>query len=54
MGAPLLRRRSGRPSTAAFGAYSPVLSNLGPSIQWQQNYVTADKIHCVYIAPTSE
>jgi hypothetical protein len=31
-----------------------VLSNLGPSIQWQQSYVTADKIYCVYIAPNEE
>jgi Protein of unknown function (DUF4242) len=28
-----------------------VLSNMGPKIQWQQSYVTADKIYCVYIAP---
>ncbi|HZP05750.1 MAG TPA: DUF4242 domain-containing protein [Terracidiphilus sp.] len=28
-----------------------VLRNLGPEIQWQQSYVTADKIYCVYIAP---
>ena len=27
-----------------------VLSHLGPKIQWQQSYVTADKIYCVYIA----
>jgi hypothetical protein len=28
-----------------------VLQKLGPSIQWVQNYVTDDKIYCVYIAP---
>lgn len=28
-----------------------VLRNLGPSIQWVQSYVTADRIYCVYIAP---
>ncbi|MFP5357005.1 MAG: DUF4242 domain-containing protein [Gammaproteobacteria bacterium] len=28
-----------------------VLSDLGPQIQWQQSYVTGDKIYCVYIAP---
>jgi hypothetical protein len=28
-----------------------VLSDLGPSIQWVQSYVTDDKIYCVYIAP---
>lgn len=27
-----------------------VLSSLGPSIQWVQSYVTADKIYCVYHA----
>lgn len=28
-----------------------VLSNLGPQIQWQESYVTDDKIYCVYLAP---
>ncbi len=28
-----------------------VLRELGPGIQWQHSYVTADKIYCVYIAP---
>ena len=28
-----------------------VLRGMGPQIQWQQSYVTADKIYCVYIAP---
>ena len=28
-----------------------VLRDLGPSIQWLQSYVTADKLYCVYIAP---
>ena len=27
-----------------------VLSNLGPSVQWIQSYVSADKIYCVYQA----
>ena len=31
-----------------------VLGNMGPSIQWQQSYVTGDKIYCVYIAPNEE
>lgn len=31
-----------------------VLRNLGPEIQWQQSYVTANKIYCVYIAPNEE
>ncbi len=31
-----------------------VLTELGPSIQWVQSYVTADTIHCVYIAPDED
>lgn len=31
-----------------------VLSELGPSIQWVQSYVTGDKIYCVYIAPNED
>jgi hypothetical protein len=31
-----------------------VLSNLGPSIQWVESFVTEDKIYCVYIAPNKE
>ena len=27
-----------------------VLREMGPSIIWQQSYVTDDKIYCVYIA----
>ena len=27
-----------------------VLSSLGPSVQWVESYVTADKIYCVYQA----
>ena len=29
-----------------------VLTDMGPSIQWVQSYVTDDKIYCVYIAPS--
>lgn len=28
-----------------------VLSKMGPQIQWNESYVTDDKIYCVYIAP---
>lgn len=28
-----------------------VLNGLGPTIQWVESYVTADKVYCVYIAP---
>ena len=31
-----------------------VLRNLGPQIQWVQSYVTDDRIHCVYIAPSED
>jgi hypothetical protein len=31
-------------------ASSGVLRELGPKVQWQQSYVTDDKIYCVYIA----
>lgn len=27
---------------------------MGPEITWVQNYVTDDKIYCVYIAPNEE
>ena len=28
-----------------------VLRDLGGEVQWQQSYVTDDKMYCVYIAP---
>jgi hypothetical protein len=28
------------------------LDQLGPDIQWVHSYVTADKIYCVYLAPS--
>ncbi|MEQ1529076.1 MAG: DUF4242 domain-containing protein [Methylococcales bacterium] len=28
-----------------------ILSGMGPNIQWQESYVTDDKVYCVYIAP---
>jgi hypothetical protein len=31
-----------------------VLRALGTDIQWVQSYVTADKIYCVYIAPSAD
>ena len=31
-----------------------VLSDMGPSVQWLESFVTADKIYCVYIAPSEE
>jgi len=31
-----------------------VLSELGPSIQWLESFVTDNKIYCVYIAPNED
>jgi hypothetical protein len=31
-----------------------VVAELGPDIQWQQSYVTDDKIYCVFIAADEE
>jgi len=31
-----------------------VLYDLGPHIQWLQSYVTADRMYCVYIAPSED
>jgi Nickel responsive protein SCO4226-like len=31
-----------------------VLNDLGPQIQWEHSYVTADKIYCVYRADNEE
>lgn len=31
-----------------------VLFEMGPEVQWQQSYITGDKIYCVYVAPDEE
>jgi len=31
-----------------------VLDGMGPRAQWQQSYVTEDKLYCVYIADDAE
>ncbi|HTP34744.1 MAG TPA: DUF4242 domain-containing protein [Candidatus Acidoferrales bacterium] len=31
-----------------------VLGGLGPQIEWIQTYVTADKLYCLYVAPSEE
>jgi hypothetical protein len=31
-----------------------VLKDMGPRVQWQQSYVTDDKIYCVYIADSEK
>jgi hypothetical protein len=35
---------------AAAKKSNDVLEELGPGIQWQQSYVTADKLYCIYLA----
>lgn len=45
---------AGRLSAAELQAISQrscqVLGEMGPRIQWQQSYVTGDRVYCVYIA----
>ena len=31
-----------------------VLQEMGPQIQWQESFVTDDKVYCIYIAPNKE
>ena len=31
-----------------------VLQELGPAVQWVESFVTADKIYCVYRAPSED
>ena len=31
-----------------------VIRDMGPEIQWNQSYITGDKIYCEYIAPNKE
>lgn len=38
----------------AAGRSNGVLAELGPGIQWQQSFVTADKTFCVYFAEDEE
>ena len=35
---------------AAAQASNDVLSTLAPRVQWQQSFITGDKVYCVYIA----
>jgi Protein of unknown function (DUF4242) len=35
---------------AAAQTSNDVLSTLAPRVQWQQSFVTGDKVYCVYIA----
>ena len=45
----------GRPELAVASKGSVgALAKLGPQIQWVHSYVTADRIYCVYIAPSED
>jgi len=38
----------------AAGKSNDVLAQLGADIQWQESYITADKMFCVYLAKNEE
>jgi hypothetical protein len=38
----------------AAGKSNDVLAQLGPDIQWQESYIAADKMFCVYLAEDEE
>ena len=38
--------------TATASASNDVLAQMAPRVQWLHSYVTADKLYCVYIAPS--
>ena len=38
----------------AAGKSNDALAQLGPEIQWQESYIAADKIFCVYLAKDEE
>jgi hypothetical protein len=38
----------------AAGKSNAALAQLGPDIQWQESYITADKMFCVYLAKDEE
>ena len=49
---------AGRLSAADLNAASKVsnaaLATLSPRVKWQQSYVTADKVFCVYLADSAD
>jgi hypothetical protein len=47
--------RLGEEELRAISAKSnAVLHELGGDVVWQQSFVTADKLYCIYIAPNEE
>ena len=49
---PNLGKLTGADLKAASQTSCGVLKNLGPEIAWLNSYVTADKMYCVYVAPS--
>lgn len=45
---------SDRDFCAAAQNSNQVLAELGTDIQWQQSYVTGDKIYCIYLAKNED
>ncbi|NOT69157.1 MAG: DUF4242 domain-containing protein [Methylophilaceae bacterium] len=31
-----------------------ILRNLSTGVQWQESYITDDKVYCIYIAPNAD
>jgi hypothetical protein len=47
---PKVGNLEGEPLRAAAAKSNQVLCNLGTEIQWQESFVGADKMFCVYLA----
>jgi hypothetical protein len=52
--APGLGRGTAEQLRAAVHGSNEALGKVGPGIQWQQSYVTADGTYCVYLAENEE
>lgn len=51
---PGVHKLSGKDLHEAANKSCEVLEHLGPDIQWQQSFITEDRITCVYIARDEE
>lgn len=47
---PKIGTLQGQQLREAAGKSNQVLAQLGPDIQWQESFITADKMFCVYLA----
>ncbi|MCW3090557.1 MAG: hypothetical protein JWP81_1626 [Ferruginibacter sp.] len=45
---------TGRQLEAILQVSNDAMANMWPQIQWEQSYLTKDKIYCVYTAPNKE